>query len=108
MFVEKLIVEDKLYDTIDELKGVLHEDAYFYCVEDEFEFDTGRYLVYSSEICSDYEILVRQENSKLRVFLLEFNDYYDEEGFDTLEEVESYLRKGFSLIKKLRVSAYHY
>lgn len=102
LFVEKLIVEDKLYDTINELKENLHKDAYLYYVEDEFEFDTGRYLVYSSEICSDYEILVRQENSKFRIFILGFNDYYDKEGFNTLEEVESYLRKGFVLIKKLR------
>jgi len=104
LFVEKLIIEDKLYDTVDELKENLHKDAYLYYVEDDFEFSVGSYLVYNSDICSDYEILVKQENSKFRIFMLEFNDYYDEEGFDTLEEVESYLRKGFSLIKKLRVS----
>ena len=42
LFVEKLIVEDKLYDTINELKENLHKDAYLYYVEDEFEFDISK------------------------------------------------------------------
>jgi len=84
--------------------------------ENELELRVGDYISEPNdeEIYSDKDFvlsqIVRNGDKYTRLFVekLIVNDYYDEEGFDTLEEVESYLRKGFSLIKKLRVSAYHY
>lgn len=109
LFIDKLITEDKLYDTIDELKENLHEDAYFYYVDDDFKFTEGRYLVYSQESGCDYEINVafEEKNDGYTVLIGGANDYFGEEcekGFYELKDVEDYLREDFNLIKKLRYS----
>ena len=104
LLVEDLVVEDKLYDTVDELKKSI-DGGYFYLVEDDFEFEKGRYLVYSPE-SEDFEIWVEHDGSKYRILKTKENRYFDDEGFYTLKEVESFLRERFSLIKKLRYSIY--
>ena len=112
LFIERLIVDNKLYDTIDDLKKDLHKDAYFYYIDDDFGFTEGRYLVYNQECGGDYEIKVsfEEEKDKYTILIAGANDYFGdecEEGFDTLEEVENYLRKDYSLIKKLRYSIHY-
>ena len=106
LFIEDLVVEDKLYDTVDELEGSLDDGACFYYVEDDFEFEGGRYLVYDDKNNNNYEILVRYNYPKYKIFLEDGLNYFTDDKFDTLEEVEIYLKRRFSLIKKLRYSIY--
>lgn len=109
LFVKDHIVHNTLYATIDDLKADLHKDAYFYYIDDNSDsFGEGRYMIYNPECEVDYEIMVGyDENGKLRIFISGANDYFDENGFDTIEEVESYLREDFRVIKKLRYSVHY-
>lgn len=109
LFIEGNTVDDKLYATIDDLKADLHDSAYFYYIDDNFDsFGVGNYMIYNPEDEVDYEIEVKyDEDCKFRIFLSGVDDYFDENGFDTIEEVESYLRAEYKLIKKLRYSIHY-
>ena len=109
LFIKGNTVDDKLYATIDDLKADLHDSAYFYYIDDNFDsFGVGNYMIYDPEDEVDYEIEVKyNEDCKLRIFVSGVDDYFDENGFDTIEEVESYLRAEYKLIKKLRYSIHY-
>ena len=59
LFIKGNTVDDKLYATIDDLKADLHDSAYFYYIDDNFDsFGVGNYMVYDPEDEMDYEIEV--------------------------------------------------
>ena len=109
LFIKGNTVDDKLYATIDDLKADLHDSAYFYYIDDNFDsFGVGNYMVYDPEDEVAYEIEVEyDEDCKFRIFLSGVEDYFNENEFDTIEEVESYLRAEYKLIKKLRYSIHY-
>ena len=109
LFIKGNTVDDKLYATIDDLKADLHDSAYFYYIDDNFDsFGVGNYMIYDPENEVDYEIEVEyDEDCRLRIFLSGADDYFDEDEFDTIEEVESYLRADYKLIEKLRYSIHY-
>lgn len=104
MILEKHLVDEDFYDNIKDLEREMNDDACVYYVEDDFKFGVGRYLVYGLGCGGDFEILVKYENDKIRIFTGGADDYFIDEEFDTMEEVESYLRKEYELVKKLRYS----
>ena len=104
MILEKHLVDEDFYDNIKDLEREMNDDACVYYVEDDFKFGVGWYLVYGLGCGGDFEILVKYENDKIRIFTGGADDYFIDEEFDTMEEVESYLRKEYELVKKLRYS----
>lgn len=105
LLVDANCIVGDVYNTIDELKDGLHEDAYYYLVEDDFKFTEGRYLVYDIGYGGDYEVVVNYDAPKFEAFLSGGEEFY-EEVFDTIEELEHKLRTDFKIVKKLRYSIY--
>lgn len=107
MILEKHLVEEDFYNSIKDLEREMNDDACIYYVEDDFKFGVGRYLIYGLDSGGDFEILVKYEDCKLRIFRGAGDEYFVDDEFNSMEEVESYLRKEYELVKKLRYSVHY-